>query len=64
MTLASQYTLFDEILDFLSSTPTPETIVAFHPSEQLQSRASDLLEKNRQGKLSSEELSDWMKFSA
>ena len=56
--LPSQDVLFDEILDFLSSTPTPEAIVAFRPSKQLQSRASELLGKNRSGQLSSEEMSE------
>jgi hypothetical protein len=55
MVLASQYALFDEILDFLASAPTQEQIIAFRPSERLQARASELLDKNRAGKLTSEE---------
>ena len=55
MVLASQYALFDEILDFLASAPTQEAIIAFRPSERLQARASELLDKNRAGKLTAEE---------
>lgn len=47
--------LFDEILDFLASTPTPQAILEFRPSEQLQSRASSLLDKNRSGELTGDE---------
>ena len=55
MAFASQETLFDEILDFLASAPTQAQIVAFRPSEALQARASDLLQKNRDGQLTADE---------
>ena len=55
MALPPQYALFDEILDFLASAPSQVEIVAFRPSDTLQARASQLLEKNRSGNLSSEE---------
>lgn len=58
MALARQHALFDEILDFLASTPTPETIIAFRPSAELQARASELLDKNRRGNLGDEELKE------
>jgi hypothetical protein len=56
-------TLFDEILDFLASTPTPEQIIAFHPSDALQSRLRDLLERNRNGLLYAEESAELDEFS-
>jgi hypothetical protein len=40
-------TLFSEIIEFLSSTPTPERIIAFKPSDQLEQRLSYLLDQNR-----------------
>lgn len=43
---------FDEVLEFLASTPTPEHILAFRPSEAMQQRVSYLLEMNRNGTLS------------
>lgn len=55
MALASQQLLFDEVLEFLASTPTKEMIIDFKPSDELQARASRLLDKNRQGNLSPDE---------
>jgi hypothetical protein len=55
-------TLFNEILDFLSSTPTPEAILAFRPSHELQQRASELLDKNRSGNLSDEDRAELDEF--
>ncbi|MBK8030901.1 MAG: hypothetical protein IPK17_15690 [Chloroflexi bacterium] len=55
--------LLDEILDFLTSAPTLEDIIAFKPSDALQARASELLEKNRQGKLGGEEDNELDEFA-
>lgn len=46
---------FDEVIDFLTSFPRPEDIVAFKPSAGLQSRAEDLLDKKREGALTPDE---------
>jgi hypothetical protein len=54
--------LFDDILDFLASTPTPQQIIAFEPSETLKQRLSYLLDQNRQGVLSPDEKSDLDEF--
>lgn len=50
-----QPALFDEVLEFLASTPTPQQILEFHPSENLDRHISRLLELNREGTLSAEE---------
>jgi hypothetical protein len=55
MFITPENTLFDEVLDFLASTPTPQDILDFTPSVQLQARASFLLHQNRVGDLSSDE---------
>lgn len=55
--------LFDEVLDFLSSTPTPQQIVAFAPSEALQARAHYLLDGNRAGSLTVEERAELDEFA-
>ena len=55
MTYAPTDTLFDEILEFLASTPTPERIIAYKPPDALQQRLSDLLAKNRSDQLASSE---------
>ena len=46
---------FDEVIDFLTSFPRPEDIVAFKPTVALQSRAEDLLDKKRDGALTPDE---------
>lgn len=55
MAVAQPDTLFNEILDFLASTPTPEKIIAFRPSDQLEQRLSYLLEQNSGDALTAEE---------
>lgn len=57
---------FEEILDFLVTSPTPEDIIAFQPPEKLQQRLSTLLEYNRQGTITSEqkqELDEFLKLN-
>lgn len=55
MAIAQPPSIFDEILDFLASTPTAEDIITFKPSEGLSQRALYLLERNRQDALTSAE---------
>ena len=47
--------VFSEITDFLATNPTPQEIVAYQLSNDLQARAHDLLERNGEGELTSEE---------
>jgi hypothetical protein len=42
---------FQEILDFLVTSPTPEAIIAFSVSPTAQERLRDLLERNRESVL-------------
>jgi hypothetical protein len=44
-----------ELIDFLTSTPTPEAILAFQPSDPLEQRLIELLERNQQTILTAEE---------
>ena len=55
MALPHPETLFDNILDFLASTPTPENILDFEPPEPLQQRLSYLLKQNRHDQLTADE---------
>ena len=48
-------TIMDEVLDFLVSTPTPQQIIDFHASEEIQLHVRDLLDRNREGTLSDRE---------
>ncbi len=54
--------LFEEVLDFLASTPTPQQIVDFAPSESLQDRARELLDANREGTLTAEQRAELDEF--
>jgi predicted transcriptional regulator len=47
--------LAEEVLAFLSRGPQPQEIVAFRPSRQSVERIRELLDKNREGKLTTEE---------
>ncbi len=44
-----------EVAQFLAHHPTPEQIVAFHPSAEVAERAYELIQADREGKLSEEE---------
>ena len=46
---------YDEVIDFLTSEPTPAQIIAFRPSPAVQERINYLLEANRNGTLSPDE---------
>ena len=62
MPLAPEKTVSDVVTDFLGSAPTLEEIAAYHLPEEFQSRAHDLLEKNRSGNLSEVEQAEMAEF--
>ncbi len=43
--------IYHYILDFLASKPTPEQIVAFRPTPQMQERLNTLLTRSKTGEL-------------
>ena len=47
--------VFDEIVDFITSTPQPEQILKFKPSADAQMRLESLLDKKREDGLSADE---------
>lgn len=55
MVIAYPPAMFSEILDFLVNSPTPEDIVAFKPSSELEERLTYLMAKNKQDALNEEE---------
>ena len=63
MAIIETGTVLDEVLDFLVSTPTLEQIVKFRPSEELQARVRDLLDRNGSSTLTAEELEELEEFS-
>ena len=52
---SNNHSPYDDVMEFLTSSPTPQRIVEFHPSEAMQERVQFLLDENRAGKLSSEQ---------
>ena len=62
MFVAQPDTLFTEMIDFLSSTPTPADIIAFKPSEGLEQRLHDLLQRNREDRLTGEDRAELDEF--
>jgi hypothetical protein len=53
---------YEEIIDFIAAGTTPEAVVAFHPSEAVQQRVSELIARSRDGSISAEEQSELEDF--
>jgi hypothetical protein len=51
-----------DVLELLASLPAPEAILALQPSEQLQQRIDELVEKSRAGGLSEPEEAEWERY--
>jgi hypothetical protein len=49
---------YEEIIDFIASGTTTEAVVAFHPSEAVQQRVAELVERSKEGNISTEEQSE------
>lgn len=54
-TQSSSTQVYDEVLDFLLSSPTPQDIISFKVTPQAQKRLQTLLEKNREETLTENE---------
>lgn len=46
---------YEEVIDFIAAGTTPQNVIAFRPSEAAQVRVTDLLSREKEGKLSREE---------
>jgi hypothetical protein len=49
---------YDEIIDFIAAGTTPEAVVAFRPSDSVQQRVAELVERSTDGSISSDEQSE------
>lgn len=49
---------YEEIIDFIAAGTTPQNVIDFRPSEAAQMRVEDLLEREKEGNLSSSEKSE------
>lgn len=54
--------LVDEVAEFLASTPSREELLRFRPSEPVQERARELLDKLKAGRLSDDERRELDRF--
>lgn len=63
MLAEQQSSVYDEVLEFLISAPTPEQIIAFRPPEATQARLRYLLDTNRAGTLTAEEQMELDEYS-
>jgi hypothetical protein len=58
MSVLDQSTVYDDLVEMLAESADPVRVLAFRLSDEKQSRLDGLLEKNRQGTLSSEETAE------
>ena len=49
---------YDELVEFIASGTKPETVVEFRPSEATKARVLELIEKEKEGQISTEEHSE------
>lgn len=62
MNYAPAETLFDEITDFLASAPSAEELITFRPSEKLNQRLHELLDKNSADTINADERAELNEF--
>jgi hypothetical protein len=53
---------YEEIIDFIAAGTTPEAVVAFRPSESVQQRVAELVERSKDGSISAEDQSELEDF--
>ena len=58
----SQSPVYAEVYEFLVSSPTPEAIIAFRASDATQERVRELLEANRENRLTPDEQTELDEF--
>lgn len=49
---------YDEIIDFIAAGTTPEAVLAVRPSDSVQQRVAELVERSKDATISSEEQSE------
>jgi len=52
-----------EIIDFIASGTTPQAVVDYRPSPEAQNRVAELIEREKEGTLTSEEKSELDHFT-
>jgi hypothetical protein len=54
--------VYRSVLEFLASNSSPQAVLDFKPAPAVQERISELLEKNRTGQLTSEEIVEFDEY--
>jgi hypothetical protein len=54
--------VYMELVDFVAAGSTPEKVIAFRPSEEAQDRRLDLIERERESRLTAEEAAELNHF--
>lgn len=60
--ITSAPSAYHELIDFIALGGGPEAVIAFHPSQETQDRAYDLVYKERDGKLSEQEATELSRY--
>ena len=53
---------YEEFVDFIAAGTTPETVVAFRPSEATKARVADLIRREKMEELSPDETAELQHF--
>ena len=59
---STAYPVFDQLIDFLASGPTPQQIIAYQVAPDLQERLEELLDKNREAELTEAAMAEMNAF--
>ena len=51
-----------QVLEKLAELPTPDEVLALRPAPELQARLSELLRKNREEGLTTDEQAEWQRY--
>ncbi|MGB7340109.1 MAG: hypothetical protein WBC91_14530 [Phototrophicaceae bacterium] len=62
MVIAYPPAMFSEVLDFLVTSPTPDDILAFKPSQEQENQFEALMTKNKQSTLTKTEQDELESF--
>lgn len=55
-------TAYDEFIEFIAAGTTPESVVAFRPSEAAQARVSELLQRQKETALSPDDSAELAQY--
>lgn len=60
--MSAAHSVYWELVDFIAAGTTPETLIAFRPSDAVQSRVQELIAKKQNGSITPDEESELEEF--